>query len=69
MEKKPDMVKDMMERLENGVKAIQNSEEYKAYLQTMSKFTNYSFYKFDVNPHAKPGRYAGSGLPLLGKEL
>lgn len=44
MEKKPDMVKDMMERLENGVKAIQNSEEYKAYLQTMSKFTNYSFY-------------------------
>ena len=32
-----------LKKLEDGVKIFQNSEEYKSYLKTMSKFHNYSF--------------------------
>ena len=36
-------VKALTEKLENGVKAIFESEDYARYLETMSKFHHYSF--------------------------
>lgn len=36
-------VKELTEKLENGVKAIFESEDYARYLETMSKFHHYSF--------------------------
>lgn len=36
-------VKEIMDRLEEGLKELFESEKYKSYLTTMSKFYNYSF--------------------------
>ena len=36
-------IKALTEKLESGVKAVFESEQYKAYLKAMSKFHNYSF--------------------------
>ena len=36
-------IKALTEKLESGVKAVFDSEQYKAYLKAMSKFHNYSF--------------------------
>lgn len=36
-------IKALMEKLESGIKAVFESEQYKAYLKAMSKFHNYSF--------------------------
>jgi len=38
-----DRMKEITEKLENGIKGIFESEKYKNYLQTLSKFHNYSF--------------------------
>ena len=36
-------VKEITDKLEEGLKALFESEKYKSYLSTMSKFHNYSF--------------------------
>jgi antirestriction protein ArdC len=38
-----DRMKEITDKLENGIKGIFNSDNYKNYLQTLSKFHNYSF--------------------------
>ncbi|SDB01926.1 MULTISPECIES: hypothetical protein [Clostridia] len=35
-------MKDIQEKLENGVRDIFSSDKYKEYIQTMSKFKSYS---------------------------
>lgn len=42
-DKRADQLKEITERLEQGVKDIFTSEMYTKYLLTMSKFHNYSF--------------------------
>lgn len=37
-------VKEITDRLEKGLKDIFESEQYKTYLSTISKFHNYSFH-------------------------
>ena len=37
-----DKLKEITDMLEKGIKELFNSDMYKAYLKTMSKFTNYS---------------------------
>lgn len=36
-------VQEITEKLEQGIKELFESEKYKTYLNTMSKFHNYSF--------------------------
>ena len=36
-------VKEITEKLHEGIKNLFNSDTYRNYLKTMSKFTNYSF--------------------------
>lgn len=43
MAEKKDSVKEITEKLEQGLKELFDSERYKTYLNTMSKFHNYSF--------------------------
>lgn len=38
-----DKVKEITDRLEQGIKELFDSERYKEYLRVMSKFHNYSF--------------------------
>ena len=40
---KKDQVTEITEKLESGIRDMMNSDNYKNYLKTMSKFTNYSF--------------------------
>lgn len=40
---KDEKIKELTEKLETGIKELYDSDRYKDYLQTMSKFTNYSF--------------------------
>ena len=40
--KASDKLKEITEMLEKGIKELFNSDMYKSYLKTMSKFTNYS---------------------------
>jgi hypothetical protein len=37
-----DKLKEITDRLEDGIKSIFKSEQYKTYLDTLSKFHNYS---------------------------
>ena len=46
-------VKEITDRLEEGLKELFESEKYKSYLSTMSKFHNYSFNASDR--HAEAG--------------
>ena len=39
-------VQEITEKLEQGIKELFESEKYKTYLNTMSKFHNYSFNKW-----------------------
>ena len=41
--KSNDHLKEITDRLEQGIQDLFNSERYEAYLKTMSKFYNYSF--------------------------
>lgn len=43
MAEKKDSVKEITEKLEQGLKELFDSEKFKTYLNTMSKFHNYSF--------------------------
>ncbi len=38
-----DQVTELTEQLEDGIRNMMNSDDYKQYLKVMSKFTNYSF--------------------------
>jgi antirestriction protein ArdC len=40
---KPDRIKDITDKLEQGIKDLFDGEKFKEYLKTMSKFHNYSF--------------------------
>ena len=41
-EKKKEEMSDLFRKIDNGVKAVFESEKYKEYLRVMSKFTHYS---------------------------
>lgn len=43
MAAKTEQIKEITEKLEEGIKNLFQSEQYKQYLFTMSRFTNYSF--------------------------
>lgn len=43
MAEKDDRIKEITEKLEQGIQDLFSSEQYKLYLTTMSKFYNYSF--------------------------
>ena len=46
-------VQEITEKLEQGIKELFESEKYKTYLNTMSKFHNYSFNNNVTYRHAK----------------
>ena len=48
-------VKEITDKLEEGLKALFESEKYKSYLSTMSKFHNYSFNNTLLIAMQKPG--------------
>ena len=47
-------VKEITDKLEEGLKELFESEKYKSYLSTMSKFHNYSFYNTLLIAMQKP---------------
>lgn len=71
-------VKEITDKLEEGLKELFESEKYKSYLSTMSKFHNYSFNNtlliamqkpeatYMVNNSSSRKRYAS---PKAGTEL
>ena len=52
-------VKEITDKLEAGLKELFESEKYKSYLSTMSKF----------HCHAEAGSYAGGRLSGVAEEL
>ena len=48
-------LKELTEKLEQGVSEIFTSGRYAEYLSAMSKFHTYSFGNVMLNSHAKPG--------------
>ncbi len=48
-------VQEITDKLEEGLKELFESEKYKTYLTTMSKFHNYSFNNTFTYRHAKAG--------------
>ena len=60
-EKPHDKLKEITDKLENGIKGIFESEQYKTYLNTLSKFHNYSFNNCMLIAMQKPdATYVGS---------
>jgi len=48
-------LKEITDSIEAGIKDLFDSEKYKNYLRTMSKFHNYSFNNTIAHPYAEPG--------------
>ena len=53
-------VKEITDKLEQGIKDLFNSDRYKEYLSAMSKFHNYSFPKYNIDFNAEAGRFVHS---------
>ena len=64
-------VKEITDKLEAGLKELFESEKYKSYLSTMSKFHNYSFNNTLLiamqKPEATRGRRTLSGTSIKEK--
>lgn len=60
-------VKEITDKLEEGLKELFESEKYKSYLSTMSKFHNYSFNNTlliaMLTPDFSSSRSYHSGIP------
>ncbi len=62
-------LKEISERLEQGVKEIFTSERYTEYLNTMSKFHNYSFNNTLSDHHAETGSNTGGRVSGMAEEV
>lgn len=62
-------LKEITERLEQGVKEIFTSERYTEYLDTMSKFHNYSFQQYSSDYDAETGCDTGGRLSGMAEEI
>ena len=60
-ENQKDKIKEITDKLEAGIKDLFNSEKYMEYLQTMSKFHNYSFNNTLLIMFQKPDASAIAG--------
>ena len=60
-----DKMKEITDRLEQGIMGVFESERYAEYLRTMSKFHNYSLN--NTLDRVFAGRQFGKGLPSMGK--
>ena len=61
-------LKEISERLEQGVKEIFTSERYTEYLNTMSKFHNYSFNNTLLITMQKPEATLVAGYQACGRD-
>lgn len=62
-------VQEITEKLEQGIKELFESEKYKTYLNTMSKFHNYSFNNTMLIGDAKARRYVSGRIQGLAEEF
>ena len=62
-------LKEISERLEQGVKEIFTSERYTEYLNTMSKFHNYSFNNTLLITMQETGGYSGGRVSGVAEEV
>ncbi len=60
-----DKIKEITDKLEDGIKALFESEKFKQYLKTMSKFHNYSFRNTILIAMQKPDITLVKGLLFL----
>lgn len=68
-DKRADQLKEITERLEQGVKDIFTSEMYTKYLLTMSKFHNYSFNNTLLIAMQRPDATLVAGYTLYNKDF
>ena len=62
-------VQEITEKLEQGIKELFESEKYKTYLNTMSKFHNYSFNNTMLIAMQKPDATLVAGFKAWQKNL
>ena len=62
-------VQEITEKLEQGIKELFESEKYKTYLNTMSKFHNYSFNNTMLIAMQKARRYVSGRIQGLAEEF
>ena len=67
--KREQQMKEITERLEQGVKELFTSEMYTEYLKTMSQFHNYSFNNTLLIAMQKPDATLVAGIRLGRKNL
>ena len=68
-ESQKDKIKEITDKLEAGIKDLFNSEKYMEYLQTMSKFHNYSFNNTLLIMFQKPDASAIAGYDAWKKKF
>lgn len=66
---RPGKIKIIMDKLENGVKNLLQSDKYKEYLSIMSKFHNYSFCNTVLIATQKPNATYVAGLQSWNKNF
>jgi antirestriction protein ArdC len=64
-----DRMKEITDKLENGIKGIFESEKYKSYLNTVSKFHNYSFNNCLLIAMQKPNATRVAGFNAWQKDF
>lgn len=67
--KREEQLKEITERLEQGVKDLFTSEKYTEYLKTMSQFHNYSFNNTLLIATQKPESTLVAGLATWNKKF
>lgn len=67
--KREEQIKEIMERLEQGVQELFTSEKYTEYLKTMSRFHNYSFNNTLLIAAQKPGATLVAGYGAWQKKF
>ena len=67
--KREEQLKEITERLEQGVKDLFTSEKYTEYLKTMSQFHNYSFNNTLLIAMQKPESTLVAGLATWNKKF
>ena len=60
---------EIMEKLEQGVKDLFQSDQYKEYLKTMSRFSSYSFNNTILIASQKPDATLVAGVQGVGSEV
>lgn len=62
-------VQEITEKLEQGLQELFESEKYKAYLNTMSKFHNYSYNNTMLIAMQKPQCHVSGRLQCLAEKF